>query len=152
VRPAHLALAPLLALSTALLAPLAARGEAAQGTPAAEAAKAYSLEAAAAPASLKVGGKGVLTLAIVTAKGAHVDPRAPLKVTLSASAGLALAKTALGHDDQAGGKDEPPRFEVPFTAGAAGAQEARAKVDFFICTDKACVKQVREIGIPVDVK
>jgi 4-hydroxy 2-oxovalerate aldolase len=37
-------------------------------------------------------------------------------------------------------------------AQAAGKQEARAKLDFFICSDQWCVKQVKDVTIPVDVR
>jgi hypothetical protein len=41
---------------------------------------------------------------------------------------------------------------VPFVAQAAGKQEARAKLDFFICSDQWCVKQLRDVSVAVDVK
>jgi hypothetical protein len=119
--------------------------------PGAEAAKSYTLEATG-PASLKVGATGTLVLAIKPVPKTHVHPQAPLKITLSASPGLTLAKTALGRKDLPDPKAEAPRFEVPFTAAAAGKQEARATVDFFICSDQWCVKQVRDVVVAVDVK
>lgn len=132
----------------ALLPALAARA----ADPAAEAARSYTLEASAAPAALKAGQQGTLHLAITPVGKTHVHPQAPLKVTLTASAGLTLGKASLGRADLADPKAEAPRFDVPFTAAAAGPQQARAKVDFFICSDAWCVKQVREVTIPVDVK
>ena len=120
--------------------------------PGAEAAQSYQLEASAAPASLKAGGAGVLRLAIKPGPKVHVHPQAPLKITLSSSAGLVLAKAQLGRGDLADPKAEAPRFEVPFKAAAAGPQEATAKVDFFICSDAWCVKQVREVKLAVAVK
>jgi hypothetical protein len=159
MRPARLAtirllvglLAGVVTSSGALLAPPAAHA-AEPGSPATEASKAYALEAVASPASLRSGGKGVLRLTIAPVAGAHVDPRAPLKVTLASSAGLALARPVLGREDLADPKAEAPRFEVPFTASAAGAQELKARLDFFVCTDRWCVKQVRDLVVPVDVK
>ena len=120
--------------------------------PAAEAARSYRLEASASPSTLKAGGAGVLHLAIEPGPGTHVHPQAPLKVTLSATPGLALAKARLGRADLADPKGAAPRFEVPFKATAAGAQVATLKVDFFICSDAWCVKQARDVKLPVDVK
>jgi hypothetical protein len=120
--------------------------------PGVEAAQSYTLEASVAPATLQVGGAGVLRLAIKPSAKTHVHPQAPLKVTLSASAGLALAKAQVGRADLAEPKAEAPRFEAPFKATAAGAQEVTAKVDFFICSDAWCVKQVREVKLAVEVK
>jgi hypothetical protein len=119
--------------------------------PGAEAARSYTIEATG-PATLKVGAAGTLVLAIKPVAKTHVHPQAPLKITLTATPGLALAKTALGRKDLPDPKAEAPRFEVPFTAAAAGKQEATAKVDFFICSDQWCVKQVRDVVVAVDVK
>jgi len=130
---------------------LAAAAPAVRADPADEAAKSYRIDTAGSTATVAPGGTGTLVLAIVPAEKIHVHPQAPLKITLTA-AGLALAKTSLGHKDAVDPKAEGPRFEVPFTAGAAGAQEAKAKVDFFICSDRWCVKQVREVVFKVDVK
>jgi len=119
--------------------------------PGAEAARSYTIEATG-PATLKVGATGTLVLAIKPVAKTHVHPQAPLKIALSATPGLALSKTALGRKDMPDPKAEAPRFEVPFTAAAAGKQEATAKVDFFICSDQWCVKQVRDVVVAVDVK
>jgi hypothetical protein len=120
--------------------------------PGAEAARSYRLDVTATPAALQVGGEGTLAIAISPVEKTHVHPQAPLKVTLSASAGLGLAKAALGRGDLADPKAEAPSFKVPFRATAAGAQELTAKVDFFICSDQWCVKQVREVKVAVQVK
>jgi len=119
--------------------------------PGAEAARSYTIEATG-PATLKVGAAGTLVLAIKPVAKTHVHPQAPLKIALSATPGLSLGKTALGRKDMPDPKAEAPRFEVPFTATAAGKQEASAKVDFFICSDQWCVKQVRDVVVAVDVK
>ena len=54
--------------------------------------------------------------------------------------------------DRTAPKAEGRRFEVPFVARAAGRQEARAKLDFFICSDQWCVKQVKDVVAAVDVE
>jgi hypothetical protein len=143
MRPAALAL-----LALAALAALPARA----ADPGAEAAASYAIEASAAPARLKAGEQGTLTLAIKPVKGAHVHPQAPLKVALTATPGLSLARAELGRKQLSEPASEAPRFQVPFTAAAAGAQEARARVDFFICSDRWCVKQVRELTVAVAVE
>jgi len=119
--------------------------------PAADAAKTYAVQASAEPASLKAGAVGSLRLAIAPTGTVHVDPKAPLKVTLTATPGLALPRSRLGRPDavQAGAG---VKFEIPFTATAAGRQEVQAKLDFFVCTDQWCVKQVRDVTVAVDVK
>ena len=49
-------------------------------------------------------------------------------------------------------KAAAPRFETSFVASQAGAQDTKASVDFFICSDAACVKQEKIVNIPVTVK
>ncbi|HTN51325.1 MAG TPA: hypothetical protein VML50_02890 [Anaeromyxobacter sp.] len=117
-----------------------------------EAARSYRIDTAGTTASLAVGGRGTFRLAIVPIGKTHVHPQAPLRIALGSTSGLALAKAELRHQDAVDPAAEGPRFEVPFTASAAGAQEARAKLDFFICSDQWCVKQTRDVTVPVVVK
>ncbi len=119
--------------------------------PAAEAAQSYRIDTAGSTTDVKVGGKGTLVLAIVPVGKVHVHPQAPLKIVL-ASKELALSKDKLGHADAVDPKAEGPRFEVPFTARAAGRTAIDATVDFFICSDEWCVKQTRDVAVPVQVK
>lgn len=140
-----------LALALAL-AGAAAGAAPAAADPSAEAAKSYRLETAGSTRQVAVGGKGTLVLSIVPVGKVHVHPQAPLKIALEATPGLALEKTTLGKADPVDPKADGRRFEVPFVAKGAGKQEARAKVDFFICSDQWCVKQVREVTHAVDVR
>jgi hypothetical protein len=138
-----------LAIVTAVLAGSALAAAAAD--PAADAATRYAIRASAEPASLKAGGAGTLRLAIEPTGEVHVDPKAPIQVTLAASGGLALQKARLGRPD-AVATGSGVTFQVPFSATAAGAQQLKAKLDFFICTEQWCVKQVRDLTVAVDVK
>jgi hypothetical protein len=135
----------------AVLALLVAAPMVRAADPAAEAAKSYRIDTQGSTAEVNAGGKGTLVLAIVPVEKVHVHPQAPLKITLEAP-GLTLEKTSLGHKDAVDPKAEGPRFEVPFVAAAAGKQEAKAKVDFFICSDQWCVKQTRDVTVTVSVK
>ncbi len=138
----------LLSFLVALVLPAGARGADVGG----EAARSYRIETEGSTRELANGASGKLLLAIVPLNGTHVHPAAPLKIALSGTPGLKLSKDTLGHKDAIDPKAEGPRFEVPFTAAQPGAQEARARVDFFICSDEWCVKQSRDVTIPVDVK
>ena len=137
------------AIVSAALAGLAFAATAAE--PAADAARSYVVQASAEPAALKAGSVGTLRLVIAPTGAVHVDPKAPLKVTLSTTPGLTLPRAQLGRPDavQAG---TGVKFEIPFTATAVGRQEVKAKLDFFVCTDHWCVKQLRDVTVPVDVK
>lgn len=137
----------LIALLALLAAPLARAGD-----PAAEAARSYRLDTEGTTRRLGPGQKGTLVLSIVPLGKVHVHPQAPLKITLESTPGLRLEKTSLGKADPVDPKAEGRRFEVAFVAAAAGPQEARAKVDFFICSDQWCVKQVKDVTVAIDVK
>ena len=120
-----------------------------------EAARSYRVETGGTTGALAKGATGKLVLAIVPLSGTHVHPEAPLEIALTATAGVALSKAVLGHADAQARKDpkaEAPRFEVPFTATAAGAQELRARLDFYICSDRWCVKHTRDVAVAIDVK
>jgi hypothetical protein len=120
--------------------------------PAAEAAASYRIETTGTTPSIARGERGTFVVSIVPLTKVHVHPQAPLKITLEATPGLKLAKTSLGKADPVDPKADGRRFEVPFVAEAAGRQEARAKVDFFICSDQWCVKQVKDVTATVVVK
>jgi hypothetical protein len=118
----------------------------------AEAANGYAIDTAGSTQRLAPGAQGKLVFTIHPRGEWHVDPRTPLRIDLSAPAGLALEKTRLGKKDAVTPNAEAPRFEAPFTAVSAGTHEARAKLDFFVCSKTACVKQVREVSVPVTVR
>ncbi len=139
-------------LALAVLAALLVASAARAGDPSAEAAKSYRIDTAGSTLQLAKGGKGTLVLSIVPLAKVHVHPQAPLKITLESTPGLKLAKTTLGKADPVDPNADGRRFEVPFVADAAGKQEARAKLDFFICSDQWCVKQVKDVTVPVEVK
>src|SRR5512138_1050874 len=141
-------------LAAGLAALLAAPALAAEGAkdPGAEAAESYRIETTGTTPSLAAGQKGTFVISIVPLKKVHVHPQAPLKIALESTPGLKLEKTSLGKADPVDPKADGRRFEVPFVAQAAGKQEARAKLDFFICSDQWCVKQVKDVTVPVDVK
>jgi hypothetical protein len=121
--------------------------------PGAEAGRAYALDTTASTASVEAGRAGKLVVVIrPTAPGWHVHPQAPLKVRFEAPPALKVQKPELGRGDAIDAQAGAPRFETPFVAAARGAVEAKARVDFFICSDQACVKQTRTVPIPVDVK
>jgi hypothetical protein len=120
--------------------------------PGADAASGYTIDTSGSTQKLAPGTQGKLVFTIHPRGAWHVDPRTPLRIDLSAPAGLKLEKERLGKKDAVTPKAEAPRFEAPFTAVAAGTHEAKAKLDFFVCSDDACVKQVREVSVPVTVQ
>lgn len=139
--------------SAMVLALCALAGPVHGADPGAEAARAYALDTSASSATVKAGEPGKLVVVIrPTAAGWHVHPQAPLKIRFDAPPALKLDKPELSRRDVVDAKAAAPRFETSFVAAAPGALEAKAGVDFFICSDAACVKQTRTVVIPVAVK
>jgi hypothetical protein len=136
-----------LTVAAALLAAPLVRAD-----PAADAAKSYRIETAGTTQRVEVGKPGTLVLAIVPVEKIHVDPRAPLKILLEATPGVRLSKTSLGKADPVDPKADGRRFEVPFVAETAGKHEARAKLEFYVCSDQWCVQQKRDVTFALEAK
>lgn len=120
--------------------------------PGAGAEKSYRVDTQGTTQAVSRGATGKLVLSIVPLEGTHVHPQAPLKIVLSGSAGLKLERDALARKDAVDPKAEGARFEIPFTALTAGAQEARAKIEFYLCSDDWCARQTRDVSVKIDVK
>ena len=82
---------------------------------------------------------------------AHVSPDAPLSMTVSAGPALDLPKPKLGRTDAKPTEAKGVEFEVPFVGKQPGKDELKAQMTFFICTEKICSRQQREVSVPVDV-
>ncbi len=136
-----------LALALALLAAPAAWAD-----PAADVAKTYRIETTGTTLRVEVGKPGKLVLSIVPIEKVHVDPRAPLKIVLEATPGVNLSRTSLGKADPVDPNAPGRRFEVPFVVERAGNHETRAKLDFFVCSDQWCVKQVRDVTVALEAR
>jgi hypothetical protein len=129
----------------ALVALPAVAGEAGE-----EAAKAYKVETTAL--KLKKGEKGDAHVTIVPRSDAHVSPDAPLSMALSAGPKVLLAKTKLGRGDGTATPQKGVDFVIPVTAAAAGKDEVKGQLSFFICTEKLCERQKRDVTVPVTVE
>jgi hypothetical protein len=116
----------------------------------------YEISTEGSSTKVKAGEKGVFVLSIKSKQGSHVSDEAPLKLQLKGTQ-LTPAKEQLGREDSVAKKAEgqafaDPRFEVPFTAAAAGKGSVDAKLTFFICTEKLCARQQKTVSVPVEVQ
>ena len=128
-----------------LLLALAARAD--------DGAQAYRIDSTQGPLKVKVGAAGKAHVEIVPRADAHVSPDAPLSVALSSGPALKLEKAKLLRADTRETKAHGVEFDVPFVAsGPAGSSELKAQVSFFICTDKLCEKQKRDVTLAVQVE
>jgi hypothetical protein len=130
VLAAVLALAPLCALADADVGAL------------------YEVTTEGTTAKLKAGDTGKVVIAIKAKGGAHVSDEAPLKIELSSKQSK-LSKEKLTLADAV--DKAAPRFEVPFTPTAQGPTTVEAKMTFFICTEKLCSRQTKNLSLPVEV-
>jgi hypothetical protein len=107
----------------------------------------YELSTEGSSSTVKVGEKGKLVIEIRPREGAHVSEEAPLKIELTGK----QVTPEKGKLTLADAKDKKlPRFEVPFSATSAGKGAVDAKVTFFICTEKLCARQQKQLSVPVE--
>jgi hypothetical protein len=118
----------------------------------ADAAKAYKIETSQAPLKVKKGETGQAKVTVVPRSDAHVSPEAPVSVTVSAGPGLELPKQKLGRSDAKATEAKGVEFEVPFVGKQAGKDQLQAQITFFICTEKLCERQKREVALAVVVE
>ena len=109
----------------------------------------YKIEA---PRVVKVkkGAQASAKVEIVPRSDAHVSPDAPISLTVSAGPAVKLEKEKLGRAEARETKAHGVEFDVPFTATAR--DEVKGSLTFFICTEKLCEKQKREIALAVEVE
>jgi hypothetical protein len=101
---------------------------------------------------LKKGETGHAKVEVVPRSDAHVSPDAPISLALTVGPSLKLQKDKLGRTEAKETEAKGVAFDVPFTAEAAGSDELKATLTFFICTEKLCERQKREIAMNVEVQ
>jgi len=99
---------------------------------------------------VKKGAAAHATVAVVPAAGAHVSPDAPVSLTVHSGPALKLEKEKLGRPEAKETAQKGVEFAVPFTASASDKLEGT--LTFFICTDKLCERQKRDIALAVEVE
>jgi hypothetical protein len=113
---------------------------------------AYRIESTKGPLKVKKGATARAHVEVIPRADAHVSPDAPLSVTVAAGPALKLAKSKLTRADSRETSSKGVEFDVPFTAETAGSDELKASVTFFICTEKLCERQRRDVTLAVVVE
>jgi hypothetical protein len=80
----------------------------------------------------------------------HVNQEYPIEISLK-SEGASFPKASLARPDAAQFDEKKARFDVPFTAKAAGDHKILANVKFAVCTDENCVPDERDLALAVAV-
>jgi hypothetical protein len=91
----------------------------------------------------RAGTPALASVAIVGKNGWHVNAEAPIVLSLVADPGVALVKSKLTRGDLAESSLERARFDIAFTASAAGRKAITGDARFVMCQEQAC-KPVRE--------
>lgn len=105
---------------------------------------------AAGPYTANTLGHFVVTL---TPKGEyHVNEEYPIAISVSAPAGVKVAKAELEKTDAAEVTATTARFDVPVTPTQAGEHRVTAKVSFAVCTPENCVPDERTLELALLVQ
>lgn len=98
------------------------------------------------------GAAGTFGIALTARGNYHVNQEYPIKVTLHAPAGVALAKPELARADATHFDEHTAEFAAGFTPGAAGNPRVTADVDFAVCTPENCMPDSRTVAIALPVQ
>src|SRR5687767_10106886 len=118
-------------------------------------AKLYEVTTDGSAAKASAGTDAKLVITIVAKDGAYISDEAPLKIELTGT-NATPGKTKLTIKDtvtkkEQGAKHTKPAFEVPYTFASAGKATMDAKMTFYLCTAELCVKQTKNLSVPVEV-
>jgi hypothetical protein len=101
---------------------------------------------------VKKGETAHARVEVVPRADAHVSPDAPISLALTSGPALKLEKEKFGRPEAMQTQAKGVVFDVPFTAAASGKDELKGSLSFFICTEKLCERQKREIAMAVEVQ
>jgi hypothetical protein len=112
-----------------------------------------TFEVAAKPAGPYATGKLSSFAVSLKPRGEyHINQDYPMSIAVAASPELEFPKPKLGKPEAAEFGEQLARFDVPFTAKAAGAHKVEAKVRFAVCTPENCVPDERTLAVVLPVE
>lgn len=82
----------------------------------------------------------------------HINMEYPVEIGLSGDPATSFPKATLAKADAAKFDEKSARFDMPFTAAAAGDHKLMANVKFAVCTPENCVPDERNLSLAVAVK
>lgn len=100
----------------------------------------------------KAGELGRVVLQLEPRGKFHINQEYPVEIAVSSTGDAKFPKGTLTKPDAAEFGEKKARFEVPFTAQAAGDQKLLANVKFAVCTDENCVPDERNLALMLAVK
>lgn len=100
----------------------------------------------------KAGELGRVVLHLEPRGEYHVNQDYPIEISVKADAETTLAKAKLERADAAEFGEKGAKFEVPFTAKAAGERKIECNVKFAVCTEANCVPDERDLTLALAVQ
>jgi hypothetical protein len=97
------------------------------------------------------GAPGKAAVTIQGKNGWHVNENAPITLNAKADPGVDLPKPKLARADLTQSTKETARFEIPFTASAAGKKTITAETRFVMCQEQACKPVKETVALDIDV-
>ncbi|AKF06616.1 hypothetical protein DB32_003765 [Sandaracinus amylolyticus] len=97
------------------------------------------------------GEEGRFDIALTPRGNYHVNTQYPMAIRLQGPGDVAFQRAELGPDDAAEMVEPRARFQVPFTARAAGEHRVVAEVDFAVCTPESCMPDCRTLALVLPV-
>lgn len=98
------------------------------------------------------GAKGNASLTIAARNGWHVNPDAPITLSLATSdAGLTVSKPKLGRADLVESTQETARFDIAFLASDPGKKTITAEAKFVMCQETACKPEKETLAFNIEV-
>lgn len=82
----------------------------------------------------------------------HINQEYPIEISLTGDGETSFPKASLARPDAAEFGEKKARFDMPFTAKAAGDHKLLANVKFAVCTAENCVPDERDLALAVAVK
>ena len=87
---------------------------------------------------LTQGGRATASLTITAQDGWHVNPSAPITLSVSPGEGVTTGKVKQGRKDLVQSTNEVARFDIPLEASQAGQKTLSAEAKFVLCQASAC--------------
>lgn len=105
-----------------------------------------------APADAKAGAQATAQVVLRPAEGYKVNVDFPIALELTAPDGVVLAQAKLGAADARRLDEHEARFEVRFTANAAGTSKLGAVLKFAVCSASTCDPKRERFVVEVRVQ
>lgn len=106
-----------------------------------------------APASAKKGEKAVAKLHVQGKGDFHVNEEYPVKLALTAPAGVKLEKATMKKEDAAKFGKDGADFDIAFTSSDTGKKDFTGDFKFAVCKGtEACKPVAEKVSFSVDVK